>query len=80
LNTIDIDYSYEGNEKMSCEYQGEDMKISFNSKLLLELIQVIDSEEILFELSSPTHACLMKSTEQSPNEDLLILIMPLKSL
>ncbi len=80
LNAIDIDYSFEGNENMSCEYQGEDMKISFNAKLLLELIHIIDSDDILFELSTPSQACLMKSTEQKPNEDLLILIMPLKTL
>jgi len=77
LYAQDVDFSFEGNEQMSCQYTGEDMKIAFNARLLLELILVLDGDEILFELSTPTRAGLVKPVEQKENEDLLMLLMPL---
>ena len=77
LYAQDVDYSFEGNEQMSCQYKGEDMKIAFNSQLLIELIGVVDGEEVLMEFSTPSRAGLIKQVETKPNEDLLILIMPL---
>ncbi len=73
----DKDYAREGNERMNCEYDGDDMKISFNAKLMLELILVIDSDDLVFELSTPNRAGLIKPVEKRANEDLLILLMPL---
>ncbi|MCC7030103.1 MAG: DNA polymerase III subunit beta [Chitinophagaceae bacterium] len=77
LYSQDVDYSFEGNEQMSCQYKGEDMKIAFNARLMIELIAVIEGEEVLLEFSTPSRAGLIKQTESKPNEDLLILIMPL---
>lgn len=77
LYAQDIDYSFEGNEQMACQYDGEDMKIAFNSKFLIELIQIVETDEIIFEFSTPSRASLIKLPENKPNEDLLILIMPL---
>lgn len=77
LYAQDVDYSLEGNEKMGCQYTGEDLKIAFNAKLLLELVMAIESEEILFELSKPNRAGLIKPLEKRENEDLLMLLMPL---
>lgn len=77
LYSQDVDYSFEGNEQMPCQYKGEDMKIAFNAKLLIELVNIIEGEEVLLEFSTPSRAGLIKQTESKPNEDLLILIMPL---
>ncbi len=77
LYAQDVDFSFEGNERMQCQYQGEDMKIAFNGKLMLELVQVVDSDEIVFELSTPTRAGIIKPVDKKDNEDLLMLLMPL---
>ncbi|MCF8294034.1 MAG: DNA polymerase III subunit beta [Chitinophagaceae bacterium] len=77
LYAQDVDFSFEGNEQMACQYTGEDMKIAFNARLLLELILVLDGDEVLFELSTPTRAGLVKPVEKKENEDLLMLLMPL---
>ncbi|HPI54477.1 MAG TPA: DNA polymerase III subunit beta [Chitinophagaceae bacterium] len=77
LYAQDVDFSFEGNEQLPAQYTGEDMKIAFNARLLLELILVIEGEEVLFELSTPTRAGLVKPTEKRENEDLLMLLMPL---
>ncbi len=77
LYAQDVDFSFEGNEQLQCQYNGEDMKIAFNAKLLLELVLVLDGDEILFELSTPTRAGLVKPVANKENEDLLMLMMPL---
>ncbi|MEN9952006.1 MAG: polymerase subunit beta [Bacteroidota bacterium] len=75
----DVDFSFEGNERMSCQYDGEDITISFNARFLIEMLSSTDSEEVRLELSTPTKAGLLKPVEQDENEDLLMLAMPLMS-
>jgi DNA polymerase-3 subunit beta len=75
----DVDFSFEGNERMSCQYDGEDITISFNARFLIEMLSSTDSEEVRLELSTPTKAGLLKPVEQEENEDLLMLAMPLMS-
>ncbi|NCT95622.1 MAG: DNA polymerase III subunit beta [Chitinophagaceae bacterium] len=73
----DIDFSFEGNERMSCQYDGEDLQIAFNAKFLIEMLNAADTDEVRMELSTPTKAGLIKPSEQAEGEDLLMLVMPL---
>jgi DNA polymerase-3 subunit beta len=77
LSAQDIDFSYEGKETLSCQYNGEDMKIAFNAKLMLELVSNLDGNEINLELSTPTRAGIFRPVEKADNEDVLMLLMPL---
>lgn len=79
LMAQDVDFSFEGNERMSCQYDGEDIVISFNARFLIEMLGSTDSDEVRLELSTPTKAGLIKPVEQDENEDLLMLAMPLMS-
>jgi len=72
-----VDFSFEGNERMACQYSGEDMQIAFNAKFLIEMLSAADTPEIVIELSTPTKAGIIKPTEQEENEELLMLVMPL---
>ncbi len=77
ISAQDIDFSYEGKETLSCQYTGEDMKIAFNAKLMVELINNMDGTEINLELSTPTRAGIFRPVEKADNEDVLMLLMPL---
>jgi DNA polymerase-3 subunit beta len=77
LSAQDVDFSFEGNERMACQYDGEDMQIAFNARFLIEMLSAADTDEIIIELSTPTKAGIIKPTEQEENEDLLMLVMPL---
>src|SRR5574343_297049 len=77
LTAQDVDFSFEGNERMNCQYDGEDLQIAFNAKFLIEMLNGADSAEVNMELSTPTKAGLIKPTEQDENEELLMLVMPL---
>ncbi len=77
LSAQDVDFSYEGKETLPCSYSGEDMKIAFNAKLMQEMLQNLDGEEIQLELSTPTRAGIFRPTEKGEGEDVLMLLMPL---
>jgi DNA polymerase-3 subunit beta len=77
LTAQDIDFSFEGNERMNCQYDGEDMQIAFNAKFMVEMLGSISGEEIKMELSTPTKAGIIKPIEEDENEELLMLVMPL---
>ncbi|MFN5422853.1 MAG: DNA polymerase III subunit beta [bacterium] len=79
LTAQDVDFSFEGNERMACHYDGDDITISFNARFLIEMLSATDSEEVRLELSTPTKAGLIKPVEQEESEDLLMLAMPLMS-
>ena len=77
LAAQDIDFSFEGNERMKCQYDGEDLAIAFNARFLIEMLNAADSDEVRLELSTPTKACIIRPTEADSDEDLLMLVMPL---
>jgi DNA polymerase-3 subunit beta len=77
LTAQDIDFSFEGNERMDCQYDGENLKIAFNAKFLIEMLSAADTKDVVMELSTPTKAGIIKPTEKVANEELLMLVMPL---
>ncbi len=77
MNAEDIDYSNEGVERLACTYAGDDMEIGFNSRFLLEMVNNLESTEILFQLSGPTRAgIIVPANHNDPDEDILMLVMP----
>ncbi len=73
----DIEMANEANEKRSCEYDGEDIEIGFNSKFLVEMLANLDHPQALLKLSTPNKAGLLSPVENEDDEDVLMLIMPM---
>jgi DNA polymerase-3 subunit beta len=65
-------------EKEETEYQGDDLQIGYNANYIMEIMRHLDSPEVLFELSTPVRAGLVRPSEQPEGEDYLCLIMPLR--
>lgn len=76
IEAQDIDFSNEATETISCAYDQEALAIGFSAKTLTEMLAVLDTDEIVMEMSSPNRACLLFPSEQKDNQDLLMLIMP----
>lgn len=78
VSAQDIDFSISANERLACQYDGDDMEIGFKSVFLSEILQNIGSEEVVFEMSDPSKAGIMLPFEaNSPDEDVLMLLMPM---
>jgi DNA polymerase-3 subunit beta len=77
LSAEDVDFSNESNERLTCNYVGDDMEIGFNSRFLMEMLNNIETTEIRLEMSEPSRAgLLMPALKDNENEDILMLVMP----
>lgn len=78
VSAEDIDHGSSARENIYCEYKGEAMDIGFNTIYVNDILSHISDEEIVFKLHSPTKACIIEPIEQSENEDLMLLLMPVR--
>lgn len=76
LSAEDVDFSNEAKERLSCNYDGEDMEIGFNSRFIIEMLNNLVNDEVIFELSTPERAGLISPAEKDEEEDILMLVMP----
>ncbi len=76
ITSRDIDFSNEATEQLVCTFNGEPLSVSYNGRFLLDMISVLKHDEVRFELLAPNKAGLIFPEEQSENEELLMLIMP----
>ncbi|MGL4346722.1 MAG: DNA polymerase III subunit beta [Chitinophagaceae bacterium] len=74
----DTDFSFEGNEKMNCDYKGDELKIAFNGKFLVEMLSALTCEDVMAHFSTPNKPCIINPIQENqPNKDLTMLLMPL---
>jgi len=76
ISSEDIDFSNEAHEKLTCQYEGEDMEIGFNARFMIEMLRNLNCEEVSLEMSTPNRAGLLLPQGGDENEDVLMLVMP----
>lgn len=78
VSAQDIDFSISANERLNCQYEGDDMEIGFKSSFLIEILSNITSSDVLVELSDPSRAGILFPAEKdNSDEDVLMLLMPM---
>ena len=77
ISAQDIDFSTSAVETLTCQYTGSPMSIGFKSTFLIDILNNISAQEILFELADPSRAGVIVPVEQEEKEDLLMLLMPM---
>jgi DNA polymerase-3 subunit beta len=78
ISAEDIDFGSEAKETLGCEFSDNELEIGFNAAYINDILSHIDSEEIEFLLSSPNRAAMVKPKQQQENEDILMLVMPVR--
>jgi DNA polymerase-3 subunit beta len=76
LSAQDIDFSNEAIEELNCVFEGEPFTIGFNAKFLVEMLNVLESDEVKIELSTPTRAGILTPADQIEGTEILMLVMP----
>lgn len=76
ISAEDLDYSNEASEKVVCGYEGDDLEIGFNAKLLIEMLGNLTCSSVTVQLSQPNRAGLIVPSEKDEEEDILMLLMP----
>lgn len=77
ISAEDVDFANEANERLSCNYNGEDMEIGFNARFLSDMLANLDCENVTLEMSAPNRAGILVPADQTEEgEDVLMLVMP----
>lgn len=77
ISSEDIDFAKGAREESICEYNGMPMSIGFKGTTLTEVLNNLDSEEIVLQLADPNRAGLIIPAQQPENQDVLMLMMPM---
>ncbi|HPF12527.1 MAG TPA: DNA polymerase III subunit beta [Flavobacteriaceae bacterium] len=77
VSAEDIDYSNKADERLTCDYQGDDIQIGFNSRFLTEMLGNLTSDAVTLELSLPNRAGILTPVDGlDQGEEILMLVMP----
>ena len=77
ISTEDLDYSNQAEERLTCDYQGDDMEIGFNSKFLIEMLSNLSCKEVQLNMSLPNRAGILNPIDGvEEGEKITMLVMP----
>ncbi|WP_440880520.1 DNA polymerase III subunit beta [Tenacibaculum sp. C7A-26P2] len=77
ISAEDLDYANKADERLICDYQGDDMQIGFNSRFLSEMLNNLNSNDVLIEMSLPNRAGILTPIDGTEEGELItMLVMP----
>jgi len=77
ISAEDVDYSNKAEERLTCDYQGDDMQIGFNSRFLTEMLNNLTSDDVQLEMSMPNRAGILTPVDGlDEGEHVTMLVMP----
>ena len=77
ITSEDLDFANKAEERLSCQYEGTDMEIGFNSKFVIDMLNNIGAEQISLEMSAPNRAGIILPLDGlEEGENTLMLVMP----
>jgi len=65
-------------ENISIDKEGEDIKIGFNSKYILDYLKVIDSEMISLNLIGKNNPCFIKEENEENKDNYIYMVLPVR--
>lgn len=77
ISAEDLDFSNKAEERLTCDYDGDDLQIGFNSRFLTEMLNNLDSDAIELAMSLPNRAGILTPKDGlEEGEKVLMLVMP----
>ena len=77
ISAEDIDFARNAKEDVKGDYFGVPMSIGLQGGVLMDILNNLDSENILIKLADPSRSGLIVPMDQPEGEDVLMLIMPM---
>ncbi|MCM1370267.1 MAG: DNA polymerase III subunit beta [Candidatus Amulumruptor caecigallinarius] len=80
LSAQDLDYGMSAEERVSCEYEGNTMKLGFNGAFMIEILANIHDENVMIRLTDPARPGLYSPLKEKDGEELVIIQMPMQTI
>lgn len=78
IQAEDVEVGGEAQESLPVDYTGDALEIGYNAAYLLDILRHIDGSDVVFNLKDPGSAALISASEQSSEEDVIMLLMPIR--
>ena len=81
VNSANNEFGTDSEETIECSFtEDEEFEIAFNGKYLLDALQQFDGTEIIFDFSTALKAAVLTPTEQAEDEEMMMLVMPVRNI
>ncbi len=77
ITAQDVDLSTSGEETIPCQYEGDPLEIGFKEPFLVEILNNINSADVVLHLIDQSRAVTIEPIENEKDENLLMLLMPM---
>jgi len=78
IRSEDIEFGAEAKEVIPVEFSADWLQIGYNSVYLLDVLRHMDTQDVIFEVKDSTSAAIIHPQEQLPDEDIVMLLMPIR--
>jgi DNA polymerase-3 subunit beta len=78
VSAEDVDHGSDAKENIQCEYKGDPMDIGFNTTYVNDILSHLVGDQVVFKLHSPTKASIIEPFKNEENEDIMMLLMPVR--
>ncbi len=78
LTGQDTEYSTSGEEYLNCDYNNNNIAIGFSCPFLIEICNILESENVILELADPSRPGIVLPADESDADELLMLLMPMR--
>lgn len=76
MSAEDLDDESTATERLACGYEGEPLKIGFNSHFLLDVLKNLSGAQVVLQMGKPNQAVTIAETNDQGEESTLSLVMP----
>ena len=77
ISAEDYDYNNNAEERINCNYNGDDIEIGFNSRFLIDMLSNLDCKDVCLSMSLPNKAGIITPNDKNDaKEEITMLIMP----
>ncbi len=78
VSAQDLDFSISAYERLSGQYEGDDLDIGFKSTFFVEILSNLSSADVILQMSDPSRAGIVVPAQSDiEGEDVLMLLMPM---
>lgn len=77
ISAEDYDFSNKAEERLTCQYSGDDIQIGFNSRFIVEMLSNLAAEDVSLAMSLPNRAGIITPLDSvEDGEHITMLVMP----
>ena len=77
IKAEDVDFASKAEERLTADYNGDDLQIGFNSRFLVEMLNNLESNDVMLEMSLANRAGILTPVDGlEDGEQVMMLVMP----